>query len=71
MPTKTFSAWLNAQRHRDDAVGDLACDVRSDPDWPRPKTLTQAADHLRTKNASGKALVALERAWFEFEAGNG
>ncbi len=58
-----FSTWLRARRTESSAVGDLARDVACDPEWPAPRTLDQAREHLTRKRACAGALRALEEAW--------
>ncbi|MBE3597759.1 MAG: hypothetical protein IMX02_02800 [Limnochordaceae bacterium] len=62
-----FTGWLRRQWRRDDPVGDLARDVRLDPDWPgrarRPQTYRR---YLEQCGACEGALRALERAWVEW-----
>jgi uncharacterized protein YozE (UPF0346 family) len=67
----SFYAWLMAQAKRDDPIGDLAQDVRRDPDAPkyafRQKTWRE---HLQNNNACESAIVALNSAFDEFVRGN-
>jgi len=69
---RTFSGWLELQRGRPDAVGDLAGEARHDVDWPaNAQHLDQFRSHLRTKGASMEALASLDSAWSEWQASAG
>lgn len=63
----SFSRWLRRQRRRDDAVGDLARDVREDPDWPG-RTLRTMHNYLLDVGACDGANDALHAAWAEWSA---
>ena len=65
----TFVEWLARQTRRRDAVGDLARDARSDPDWPpagKPSRAKLRA-HLEAQGAIPAALAALDVAWDEWD----
>lgn len=62
-----FTRWLCRQWRRDDPVGDLARDVRQDPDWPsRARTLAAYERYLVECGACDGAVRALRRAWHEW-----
>ena len=72
-----FTDWICRQGHRDDAIGDLARDVRADlrgpraddgDRWPRGGDLETLRRHLEERGASDGALAALDRAWSEWTA---
>lgn len=64
---KTFYKFLKQQQYRDDPVGDLAQDVRSDSSL---KTVKNSFDswemHLLNKRACDGAMKALKVAWKEY-----
>jgi len=64
----TFRKWLLKQRHRHDAVGDLARDVWRCGHECRvfPATAPEVADHMWTHGASYNALTTMDRALKEF-----
>ena len=63
-----FSDYLLGQRGRDDAVGGLARDAASDPEWPRQRGLSfnRLRNYLLVNHASQGTLEALERVWNEY-----
>lgn len=63
-----FQSWLATQGDRDDPVGDLARDVRADPDWPGFDDLPVLRGYLRNGGAAPEALDALARAFGEWTA---
>lgn len=63
----SFKRWLLRQCNRNDRVGDLACDVRSDPDWPRGKDLKRFVEYLANRGVEGKVMVSLQIAWDEWK----
>lgn len=71
-----FTAWLSEQGDRQDPVGDLARDVRSDAGQEclpsRTRTASAVRRHLVTVHGSDvcdAAVAALDRAETEWEAG--
>jgi hypothetical protein len=65
-PSRTFRSWLRAQRHRQDAVGDLARDVQQDR-CLTARTLPGMRRHLTEDHAACEhACAALERAYHEW-----
>jgi hypothetical protein len=65
----TFQQWLHGQRHRDDAVGDLARDAHADRDTPTGQTTSRTwLRYLRRRGACDGALEALRQAWAEYRA---
>lgn len=63
-----FYRWLELQRDRDDAVGDLAADITKDRMFPVDASLLETREYLESKWLSGAALNALKAAWAEFSA---
>lgn len=65
----SFVEWLARQTRRRDAVGDLARDARSDPDWPPPGKPNRAKlrAHLEAQGAIPEALTVLDAAWDEWD----
>lgn len=62
-----FRTWLLNQCDRNDPIGDLASDMKSDSDLPRTfSDIDMLKDHLRSKGAGNEAIFALEDAWHEF-----
>jgi uncharacterized protein YozE (UPF0346 family) len=62
-----FKAWLRTQRHRKDAIGDLARDAVQDRCWPRGSaSLGHLEKHLEKHDAMPAAIEALRRAWIEW-----
>lgn len=61
--TQSFTAWLKTHVKADTAVGDLARDVSSDPDWPSGKQLKGQREYLEARGALPAAVTTLERAW--------
>ncbi|MFJ3208962.1 YozE family protein [Streptomyces flaveolus] len=49
------------------AIGDLARDVSTDPDWPSQGRQGQL-DYLEERGAIDAAIETLERAWTQYEA---
>ncbi len=62
-----FTRWLKKQHKRNDGVGDLASDVRIDPDWPRCRSLAGFTRSLERRGACDGAIRSLETAWSEWE----
>ncbi len=59
-----FKAWLKAQTHRDDPVGDIARDAAADPRWPRGNAkLGTLIEHLEAHGASPAPIEALRDAY--------
>jgi uncharacterized protein YozE (UPF0346 family) len=59
-----FYPWLMKQTHRNDAISDLAGDVKNDPSFPKKSdALAELSDHLLSKGAIWDAQQALEDAW--------
>jgi len=66
-PPRSFAAWLKSQRHRDDAVGDLARDAAADRRWPKAaRSLQCLLGYLDGRGACAGAVEACRRAWAEF-----
>ncbi|MFD6027003.1 YozE family protein [Streptomyces griseoluteus] len=65
---KTFTAWLMTHADQRTAIGDLARDVSSDPDWPSRKGRQGLLDYLEERGAIDAAIETLERAWSQYEA---
>lgn len=64
-----FHKWLEAQRDRDDPVGDLAGDAMRDKRFPvTASTRRQVQDYLSRRGADVDVLRALRDAWTEFSA---
>lgn len=61
-----FSSWLGQQERRNDPIGDLARDTRTDSEFPRDGDYQTQATHLRLRGACAEALDALREAWREF-----
>ena len=62
-----FYQWLMGQTQRDDAIGDIARDVRDDDCWPKRATRIMTLHrHLRDHDASENAERALDRAISEY-----
>jgi uncharacterized protein YozE (UPF0346 family) len=69
MSQLTFYQWLQQQVDRDDQVGDLAKDVRRDPNFEgHSEALETASDYLDSNRYHSFASEALEDAWRESEA---
>jgi hypothetical protein len=69
MIAPTFTVWLSEQRHRQDAIGDLARFAAPyHPDWPtiasKPATYERA---LVRRGAGLDRIAALHLAWAEYE----
>jgi uncharacterized protein YozE (UPF0346 family) len=65
----TLWEWLHEQRGRNDPVGDLARKVTADRGFPRKAMdLQECVRHLMRRRASGEAIVAMHRAWWEWAA---
>jgi uncharacterized protein YozE (UPF0346 family) len=66
----TFWQWINRQKRRDDAVGDIARDIIGDPEWPRRAwKLTTLMEYLASAAASPNAVRAFAQAWGEWWRG--
>lgn len=71
----TFGAWLAAQNHRDDPVGDLArdyleqcgCDTGSCNHQGRPQSVEEVRQDLDDHGAIPEAYGALDRAAAEWQ----
>lgn len=66
----SFTAWLKKQNN-DNAIGDLARDVASDPNWPPCRTLAGFNRYLRSVNACEGAFEALSQAWWTYKKEKG
>jgi hypothetical protein len=65
--TITFKKWLVNQEKRNDAVGDLARDVKYDSLAPGDNAgLDTWINHLKNLRGSQDAIVVLKRAYREF-----
>lgn len=68
-PTRSFLAWIKQQAGRDDVIGDLARDVKSDVNAPKGRVSKYGwLGYLRASNACNGAIEAFRDAWKEFEA---
>ncbi len=65
----SFTQWIKQQAWRDDAVGDLARDIKFDRCWPRwAKGKYQYFSHLRYEHeACNGCQQAFERAYYEWQ----
>jgi hypothetical protein len=63
----SFTRWLRKQWRRDDPVGDLSRDVRVDHWGRKARTLSGWERHLESHHACDGALLALRRAWCEWQ----
>lgn len=65
-----FVGWLQQQKWRRDAIGDLSRDTRRDPGWPPSGKVTRARlrAYLEQRDAIPAALAALDAAWDEWDA---
>lgn len=64
-----FYSWLLSQVGRNDPVGDLASDVKSDREAPNDNAGKETwLSHLRHKRACREAIDAFKEAWAEFNA---
>lgn len=63
----SFDAWLKAQRHRQDPVGDMARETKRDRGWPRNASYKRQRRRLLRLDAPMEAFFALRRAWDEYE----
>lgn len=68
MTKPTLRAWLRAQHHRDDPVGDLAREVADDPLVPLDQSAVALLDRLASVGASEDAQRACRAAVREWEA---
>lgn len=67
----TFSTWLRKQHKRNDAVGDLARDVRQDTNWPKKGSINAKREYLYDAHGLDEfdpAVSTLNRAWKEYKA---
>lgn len=56
-----LSAWIR-QQHGKNAVGDLAADARTDPDWPSTDDLDELVTYLSEIGACDNAIGCLRDA---------
>ena len=63
----TFKAWLMVQKSREDTVGALARDVLQDRAWPPTQDMVKLRQHLAKRGAVADTLLALERAYVEYQ----
>src|SRR4051794_22243388 len=64
MAKKTFIRWLEEQRDRNDATGDIARELANDPCLPADDKLELVLTHLRERHhAPALELAALAQAW--------
>ncbi len=62
-----FHRWIERQKDRDDARGDLASDIWRDRKFPvGASTLAEVQRHLELRGAASEAIKALKRAWVAF-----
>lgn len=61
----SFRSWLRRFEEDDSAIGDLARDVRNDPEWPNSDggELPRYVEHLTVQGAEPRVLVVLHEAW--------
>ena len=64
-----FFEWLLTQQKRDDPIGDLAQDVKTDKCFPKDaQTLKDVENHLKFRHRADRdALQALRGAWKEYK----
>lgn len=64
-----FRKWLVQQRDRDDAIGDLARDLKDDDCAKGLRSVRSIAKHIEAEHGSsilGPVLSTLEMAWEEY-----
>ena len=62
-----FYRWLKKQVQRDDPIGDLANDAKSDSTFPvSSNSFEEITHYLMMRDACSEAIVALREAWDEF-----
>ena len=68
MSKPSFRKWLRKQAKRDDAVGDIARDVKVDPGLSGRVLLTffDLESYLRSVDADPAAIQAAREAWSEW-----
>jgi uncharacterized protein YozE (UPF0346 family) len=64
----SFYEWLMEQVGRDDPIGDLAGDVKRDPNFPADGERDDAAEYLQSKGGSSDVLRTFEEACNEFNS---
>ncbi|WP_435601131.1 YozE family protein [Streptomyces sp. C10-9-1] len=65
---QSFTVWLKGHAKDQNAIGDLARDVASDPSWPSRKQLEGQREYLENLGAMPQAVETLERAWDLYHA---
>lgn len=58
-----FKKWLKKYEKDDTAIGDLARDVRDDPNWPKRSTYRKIKNYFFDINACEGAVQSFEKAW--------
>lgn len=62
-----FTKWLRDQSSREDAIGDLARDVKKDDMWPNDaKSFSVVYGYLMRKGVHVDVLATLQKAWREY-----
>jgi hypothetical protein len=61
-----FDQWLIAKAGEDSAIGDLASDVKQDPDWPPLAGFYEQKAYLESHDACDGAIDQLRRAHDEY-----
>lgn len=62
-----FTGWLMEQFFREDAIGDLSCDVMHDSGWPdHVDTLGGVLTYLDEMCATPPVIEAAKNAWAEW-----
>lgn len=64
----SFTEWLKKHTKRNSPLGDLACDVANDPDWPHSNKKGDFLDYFSFIGASAGAREALNRGWKSYNA---
>lgn len=62
-----FTGWLLTQQHRDDPIGDLACDVAADPNWPADDGSDTPDIYARYITALGGPSEFVRDAWRAYQ----
>lgn len=64
----SFTDWLKRHKNRDSPLGDLACDMLRDKEWPAYDTLKGYETYLERKDATWLAIEALKKAWRSYKS---
>jgi uncharacterized protein YozE (UPF0346 family) len=62
----TFKQFLCGKRKENSPIGDLARDVRDDPNFPKYRKGKDYIAYLESKNASYEAIQAFKEAWLRY-----